>query len=158
MTSVEVVDVSMAELDPKQLWGRRIDFPKSESYIPGQTVDVRGWVLGRSSLAVDVEVVYEGTVVQRVPLSISRPDIAEAFANVSAAEQSGFHATVSVPNKSESELLVQTVLQDDSRVPLGIIRARRHQNREEQDSMKGVQGQSGRLESFFRRMFGKGGG
>jgi glycosyltransferase involved in cell wall biosynthesis/peptidoglycan/xylan/chitin deacetylase (PgdA/CDA1 family) len=84
-----------------------------------------GWVLGRQCPAVAVEVVYEGVVLRRISLNLPRPDVAAVFPYVPGAERSGFQTTLSLPTiKPELELLVQAVLQDQSRVPLGFIRTR----------------------------------
>jgi hypothetical protein len=85
-----------------------------------------GWVLGKSSPAVAVEVLHEGTVLRRVALNHFRPDIAKAFPEVSDAENSGFRAMVNVLGLTpEFELFVRAVLKDESRILIGAIRGRR---------------------------------
>ncbi len=166
MTSVEIVDVVNADLDAGQLRGRNIEVPKTGSRIDGDTIFVIGWVLGRSSPAVTVEVIYDGKVLQSAPIDVRRPDIAAAFPDASEAELSGFRTTVAIPNTGESELLVQAVLQDEGTIPLGIIRARQRRGDEEQYGESSIQDRSGplvrersgRLERFFRRLSGWGGG
>jgi glycosyltransferase involved in cell wall biosynthesis len=81
---------------------------------------------------VAVEVVHEGNVVRRVPITIHRPDIEVAFPNVPGAAQSGFRASVSVVGTTqELELRLQAVLKDQSRVPIGAVRARRRWREED---------------------------
>jgi glycosyltransferase involved in cell wall biosynthesis/peptidoglycan/xylan/chitin deacetylase (PgdA/CDA1 family)/SAM-dependent methyltransferase len=93
--------------------------------VGNQSVDLVGWVLGRQHPAVAVEVVHEGVVLRRAALNFSRPDVAAAFPHVPSADRSGFQTTVSLPTiKPDLELLVQAVLQDQSRVPLGVIHTR----------------------------------
>jgi glycosyltransferase involved in cell wall biosynthesis/peptidoglycan/xylan/chitin deacetylase (PgdA/CDA1 family)/SAM-dependent methyltransferase len=93
--------------------------------VGNQSVDLVGWVLGRQHPAVAVEVVHEGVVLRRAALNFSRPDVAAAFPHVPSADRSGFQTTLSLPTiKPDLELLVQAVLQDQSRVPLGVIHTR----------------------------------
>jgi hypothetical protein len=158
MTLVEIVDVALAELNAEQLQGRNIEVPKTGSWIDSDAIRVAGWVLGRRSPAVAVEVVHVGTVLQSAELDVQRPDVADAFPEVSGAEQSGFRTGVIVPDTGESELLVQAVLQDESRVPPGVIRAGQRRSVEEQYSESTVKDQPGPLMRFFRRVLGRGGG
>jgi hypothetical protein len=166
MALVEILDVALAELDAEQLRGRNIEVPKAESRIDSDTMLVIGWVLGRSSPAVTVEVVYDGTVVRSADVDVQRPDIVAGFPGASGAEQSGFSTTVVVPNSAEFELHVRAVLQDEKTVLLGVVRARQRLRDEEQNSRSSVQDRSrllvqersGPLETFFRRLLGKGGG
>ncbi len=126
MPLVEVTDVSLADRNPQQLWGRYIDLPKPNTQTAASTLDFTSWVLGLSSPAVAVELVHEGNVIRRVPMNHRRPDIAEAFPDVPEAENSGFRGTVSVLGTTpEFELRLQAVLQDQSRVQIGVIRGRR---------------------------------
>jgi hypothetical protein len=84
-------------------------------------INIIGWVLGCSSPAVSVEVVHEGTVVRHIPINVRRPDIAAAYPQVPRAVESGFRAAVSVAGETELELLLQAVLEDNSRISLGKI-------------------------------------
>jgi glycosyltransferase involved in cell wall biosynthesis len=122
---IEVGDVALSAPNPDRLWGRNIEVPQPDSQIDGHLVDLIGWVLGKSSPAVAVEVVHEGQVVRRVPITIHRPDIEVAFPNVPGAQNSGFRIAVSVTGMSHIEVSVQAVLKDHSRVALGTVRARR---------------------------------
>lgn len=158
MTSVEIVDVALTESDAEQLRGRNIEVPKTGSRIDNDTIPIIGWVLGRSSPLVTVEVVHDGRVLQSASIDVRRPDVAAAFTDASEAEQSGFRTTVAVPNTEESELFVQAVFRDESRVPLGIIRARQSGSGKERYSESTVHGQSGALRRFLRRGLGRGGG
>ncbi len=126
MAVVNIVEVSSRELSEEQLWGRNIEIPESGSKSEIYAIDLRGWVLGKSSLVVAVEVVSEGVVLQRVPINHRRPDIAEAFPEVVGAENSGFRAMVSILGLAPNfELIVRAVLENNSRAPIGKIRGRR---------------------------------
>ncbi len=127
MALVEVADVSMYALNSERLWGCRIEAPQPGSQTEIYAFDIKGWVLGRNSPAVAVELVHEGGMLRRVPMNHRRPDIAAVFPDVPGAENSGFHVNMmNVLGASlELELKVQAVLPKDTRVPIGVIRARR---------------------------------
>jgi hypothetical protein len=160
MALIEIVDVDKAELDAEQLRGRNIEDPKPGSQVDGRAIYVAGWVLGRNSPALTVEVVHDGTIIQSAPINVRRPDIVAAFPGVSGAEQSGFRTHVAVPNSGEFELLVQAVLRDEARVPLGVVRARRRRSEESRYSQdeNNARNKSSFLARFFRRVSGRRGG
>jgi glycosyltransferase involved in cell wall biosynthesis/peptidoglycan/xylan/chitin deacetylase (PgdA/CDA1 family)/SAM-dependent methyltransferase len=121
----EIVDIFYPEQPLGPLWGCSIEQPVQGAQVSSGSVDLAGWVLGRQYPAVAVEVVHEGVALHRVSLNLSRPDVAAAFPHVPGAERSGFRTTLSLSrSKPELELLVQAVLQDQSRMPLAVIRAR----------------------------------
>jgi hypothetical protein len=124
---VSVVDVSSRDLSAERLRGYHIDLPVTGSQTEGYTFDILGWVLGRYVPTIAVEIVCEGDVLRRVPIDVRRPDIGAAFPEVAGAEHSGFQITL---NKSELapdfELIVQTVLGDEGRVQIGVIRGQRN--------------------------------
>jgi hypothetical protein len=158
MSLVEILDVALTELDAEQLRGRNIEFPKTGSYLDSDTFHVVGWVLGRSSLAITVEILQDGTIVQSSPLDVQHPDIVAAFPDASGAEQSGFRTTVAVSDPGNNKLIVQALLQDESRVPLGVIQARRHRSGEESYGESSGQVQSRPLTRLLRRVLGRRGG
>jgi glycosyltransferase involved in cell wall biosynthesis len=89
-------------------------------------MEVTGWVLGRECSAVAVEVVNKCSVCLRAPVNIASPEAAAIYPGVAEAAYSGFNLNISVLGLTpEIEFLVQTVLKDQSRIPIGVIRARR---------------------------------
>jgi hypothetical protein len=154
---VEIKDVVKTELDAEQLQGRNIEAPKPGGRVDSTTIHVAGWVLGRNSPALTVEIVHDGTVLQGAPIDVDRPDIVAAFPEVPGAEQSGFRTNVPIPDADEFELLVQAVLQDETTIPLGVIRAQQSRSGEEQYG-KSIRHdrQPGPLARFFQRLLGRG--
>jgi glycosyltransferase involved in cell wall biosynthesis len=124
MAIVSIAEVALGEAD-ERLLGCNIEAPKPGLRTDGYEIDLTGWVLGRHSAAVAVEVVHEGSVARRAPVNVRRPDVAAAFAEAPRAERSGFRTRVGLTGMGELELVVQAVLRDQSRVPLGTIRTRR---------------------------------
>jgi glycosyltransferase involved in cell wall biosynthesis len=125
MTVIEILDVSLTETVSTRLRGRYIDtVPGTKT--AGHLAQISGWVLGRESPAVAVELLNGSNVCRRVRVNIHRPDVAEIYPRVPEAEYSGFKIQMSVLGLTpEIELVLQAVLKDQSRVPIGVIRAQR---------------------------------
>lgn len=121
--TVEIVEVAVADRDDSRLWGRHIDGPRPGSRMNGDTMQVVGWVLGRHSRAVAVELLHEGGVIHRTPVGVPRPDVQAAFPNVRDAQGGGFQTALKVHDVA-AELELEAVLENDERVPIGRIRAR----------------------------------
>ena len=126
------MDVFSRDLSEERLWGCDIDLPVSESQTDVAAIDIVGWVLGRSSLAVAVELVSEDTVLRRISINIQRPDIVAVFPEITGAERSGFRTTLDLSEvASEFELRVRAVFEDDGHVEIGVIRGRHNCPRSE---------------------------
>ncbi len=125
MALIEILDVSLTETVSARLRGRYL------RAVPGtlntaHTIEITGWVLGRECSAVAVELMNKCNVYLRAPVNIYSPDAAAIYPDVTEAAYSGFNLNISVLGLTpEIEFLVQTVLRDQSRVPIGVIRARR---------------------------------
>jgi glycosyltransferase involved in cell wall biosynthesis len=114
-----------ADVDHKALWGGCIDEPRPSMRMEGHSVTIAGWVLGRQSPAVAVELVHQGHVFRRVPLNDRRADLVARYPLAPEAERAGFRTSVSLVGLSELEIGVQAVLLDQRRVPIGVIHVRR---------------------------------
>jgi hypothetical protein len=120
---IEVDSVQLAALDHGLLHGRNFDGPTPGQHANGQPLRLVGWVLGKATPAVAVEIVAAGRLVSRAPVDVERPDLAIAFPDVEGAGTSGFRAPVSVVGAEPFlDLRARAVLQDQRRVLLGTIR------------------------------------
>jgi len=124
MSVVEAREVVIAPPDAR-LVGRAIDRPRPGERSVGASVDLLGWVLGRSSRAVAVEVLHEDRVVQRMTLDHRRPDLTKAFPDVPQADEGGFRTQLQTVGMGEVEVTLQAVLADQDRVPLATLRLAR---------------------------------
>jgi hypothetical protein len=156
MATIEITNVISFDIDAKQLQRRNIEAPKPETRLDDGAFHLVGWVIGQNSPAAAVEVIHENTMICHAPVDVNRPDVVAAFPEVAGTEQSGFHTKVTLSDEEEGELLVQVVLQDESRAPLGVIQVQQHRSREEQRSANSSRERSRPLARFFRRMFGQG--
>jgi glycosyltransferase involved in cell wall biosynthesis len=121
MRLVEVVEVSLAPRDERWV-GYSIDAPKQGVYADSRLLDIMGWVLAKEGSAVAVEIVHGGRVCRRTSVNIRRVDVGSAYPNIAEAEMSGFSVSVNAVGMWEAEFEVQAVLDDRSRVSLGVIR------------------------------------
>lgn len=124
MALIEFFDVSLAPLDESRLWGFYLDFPKTGTTVEAAAVAVWGWVIGRTSPAVAVEILDEGRVIRRVPIDTVREDVAAVYPAAPKSSVSGFGTTLRMRAGIERTLEVQAVLKDHSRVPLATLRLR----------------------------------
>ncbi|HKF82937.1 MAG TPA: glycosyltransferase [Solirubrobacterales bacterium] len=122
-----LIDISEVTLAGQEgLLGCHIDRPKPGTVSDAHAIEVGGWALGDGNPAVAVELSSGGRVFRRVPLGLSRPDLAEAFPQSPEAGSAGFQETVSlVGTAPEVEIEVSAVLKDQQRVPVGSIRGAR---------------------------------
>lgn len=123
---VEVLDVSLSELDPELLHGRGIDSPEAGDESETYALDVEGWVLGRRPVE-EVRFVDHARPLWRTPLAGGRrPDVAEQFPDVPSADQSGFRTAVGTLRlPPEFELLVRAPLGKGEVANLATLRGRR---------------------------------
>lgn len=121
-TSLEVLEVALAELDRDRCRGRNLDRPRSGDRSDGGSLRIAGWVLGRGSRATEVEVLSGEELVGRTIVEVERPDLASAFEGASEARTAGFRIDLKADGEGKSELLVRAVLDDGARIPIGRIR------------------------------------
>lgn len=102
----------------------------------GATLQIIGWVLGSGSAVVGVEVLAGTEVVASTSPVIERPDIAEAFPDVSGAETCGFQLGIEPSGDGSSHLELRATLEDGQHAPIGRLE---------------VTTSRGRRKGFFRR-------
>jgi hypothetical protein len=123
-STVEILDIGTSEEAKQQLHAFNLDRPSSDDRLDSSSLRIVGWVVGRESRAVAVEVVADEEVVGRAPLKIERPAVARAYEHVPGAAAAGFRITMEAAGKGEGDLVIRAVLEDETRVPFARIRAR----------------------------------
>ena len=125
---VEEVKVEILNIQPStdyshQLLGRCLDKPKSGDQINASKIELKGWVVGKKSLAVTVEVIHDGKLIQNISINRSRLDVARHYPRSPEAKNCGFAGKLDVTQLPvESEILVQVILNDGSRCPMATIK------------------------------------
>ncbi len=129
--AVGTLEVCLATPEGDRLEAFAIDSPTSASQVTAEEIVVNGWVVGRQSAVVAVELLGPTAILKRVPVQIERPDIAAERPQVPWAETSGFRTTISALEMAEaSRVELRAILQDGSSVPLGMVRAVRAEGAE----------------------------
>src|SRR5689334_7592233 len=96
MALVEILGVSLCPLNDEQLLGCYIDAPVSGNQTEIYAIKIAGWVVGRNSPAVAIEMVHNEAVSWRIPINVHRPDIAALYPDIPKADISGFQIMISV--------------------------------------------------------------
>ena len=140
--------------------GFNIERPKESELISGDLFIVSGWIVGKTSPALEVNVVSSEEVLGVALVSISRPDV-EKVHPVEDAKLSGFRVDIPVVSlQGASELNLIAKLADGTQVPLAnICFEKQVENRtEEEEGSKEVDSlsdQGGGYTRFINRLKAK---
>ncbi|GDZ95224.1 methyltransferase FkbM family protein [Planktothrix agardhii CCAP 1459/11A] len=103
------------------LWGHHIDAPAVGKLVVSQVL-IGGWVIGKQSQAVVVELIHQGQVIRQIPVGDIRTDVAQLYPDASFSVESGYGALIKLPEtQSSSEIQIQVVLADQTCVKLGVV-------------------------------------
>jgi hypothetical protein len=121
----EITDV-LAAPPAAELAGFSLDAPRPGTAAGSYALDLRGWVLGARSPAVNVRLLRDGRLLRRLPVDLERADVAEAHPGVPDGARSGFFGTIStLALPPDFELQLEVALADRTRVPLTTVRGAR---------------------------------
>ena len=121
---MEILDVvRTAKPESDLLLAYAIDKPKKGTKKDVATIDVLGWIVGKKSPAVAVEVKLADRLLRKIPVEVSRLDVGKRFSTVPEAKNSGFEATVELIDLPEEDhLILEAVFQDETRLKIGAVR------------------------------------
>lgn len=120
---VEIDSVKLLKPVSNLLHGCYLDRPKQGQIFQQNTIKLVGWVVGKNSPAVAVEIIINGQVINTVPINKQRPGVAKAYPQVAHAKTSGFSTEIQIFGlPKEAELTLQAILKDKTRVPLGSLK------------------------------------
>lgn len=121
-SEIEILEVVLVENEGR-LSGFRLDGPQAGQFLEGLTID--GWVIGAQSPARQLEIVYNGEIIQKSEIDLPRPDVAKAYSHIPNIENTGFRALVDINRlPPEIELFVRVILEDGELVLLGKVKLR----------------------------------
>ncbi|MGB3514315.1 MAG: hypothetical protein WBA93_34920 [Microcoleaceae cyanobacterium] len=164
--TLDILDVVRVKPgDSELLLSYAIDKPKKGNKIDGTEIEFLGWVVGKKSPAIAVEVVNNDRVLGRIPVDESHPDVGKLYANVPEPKNSGFVAMMDLLGLSETdELLLQAVLSDQSTILMGRVGYELHLlDRELEENvqieehklpiqLKEIQAELDRMRTFFKKI------
>ncbi len=123
-SAVRTPEVSLATLEGDTIEAFAIDSPTSASQMTGEEIVIEGWVLGRNSAVVAVELIGRTATLKRVPVQMRRRDVSVAHPHVPWAETSGFRAAISALEMAEAVgVRLNAIMNDNTSIPLGVVRA-----------------------------------
>jgi glycosyltransferase involved in cell wall biosynthesis/peptidoglycan/xylan/chitin deacetylase (PgdA/CDA1 family) len=108
---------------PDQIRGN-LEHPTAGGRTRSHRIPLEGWVAGLEQPALAVEVEAQGRKVGHIPIEAPRPDVAAAIGGPRDARH-GFSTSVLLAGMAPAELSVAAVLEDQQRVPLASVSARR---------------------------------
>lgn len=120
---IEVTEVALADDVQDRLLGFRLRKPTT-GLLESRRLPIVGWVVGRNSPAAYVEVLHCDDQVARARVEGERPLIAERFKDIPHAERPGFEIKMEAAGSGDSNLQVNAVLEDETRVPVATISMR----------------------------------
>lgn len=105
------------------LRGFHVDAPPSPISLNSDSLIIKGWVIGKKSTAALVTISHNGKILAKTPVNKLRPDVAQVH-SVPGAESSGFEIAVVVTGiPLNSQLILEAILEDRSKVKIGAIQA-----------------------------------
>jgi glycosyltransferase involved in cell wall biosynthesis/tetratricopeptide (TPR) repeat protein len=108
--------------DPGLLWGFSIDSPTLGTQLTPSNIWIGGWILGKKSPAVKVQLIRDDEVIREIPVNHHRPDVAAVFPGVPLAENSGYGTEWEITGTfPECEISIQAVLADETCVKIGVV-------------------------------------
>lgn len=115
---------SISPEDPELLFGFHIDYPRLGTHAnPSNLFLIAGWVIGKKSPAVKVELIRDGEVIRDILVNENRQDVAAVFPGVPLAENSGYMTEWEITGTlAKCEISIQAVLANETRVKFGVIR------------------------------------
>jgi hypothetical protein len=122
ITAVDVIQFPESEISDLILgWGMALPQPKAK--LEADKIPVRGWVIAKNSRATEVIIICNNKILAQTPVNQHRPKLLQQNPHLLEAEYSGFETTIETTGMSlESELLIQVILEDQTKIALGKIK------------------------------------
>ena len=119
---LQISNVSMPKPKDNSLIAFSIDSPRIGNEI-NRECRFSGWVLGKSSPAVAIEVVGENdSVLEKIPIRQSRPDVAKIHPNIPGSDKSGFTKLLKIDDITpNTNLFLRAILENGYHASLGTI-------------------------------------
>jgi hypothetical protein len=96
---------------------------KRGDQIAGSALQLQGWLVGRDSQAVAIQILHGTDLIAEVPVNIPRPDVLKVVPCHSSACNFGYQITLDLRDlPSSSELVLYSIFQDGRRILTGSVR------------------------------------
>ena len=122
----KILDVQFLENYTEVLKEFVIDTPFPGGIRDTYDINFSGYILGKKSAVTAIEFLNNGIVVRTISIDKSSPDLARRYPRMLKAKKCGFATAVGLIGlPSESELILQAVFKDRTKVPIASIKFRR---------------------------------
>ena len=125
---VEIIDIILEPVDA-YLWGFNIDLPQKGDKFNSYVIEIIGWVLGKKSPAMKIEIVKDERVISQALIRKQRLGVAKHYQKLPKAKKCGFVAELGIagmPQKTTADLTIRAVLKDKTIVPLASVKLQFH--------------------------------
>lgn len=122
--TIKVLDVLFVQSEDSSIQKFVLDSPKPKDEISAADFVISGWVVGRKSQAIAIEIMHEGCLLQTIPINKIRLDVAKAHPRIREAINSGFAARLELAENDtfkKCRLLLQAIFADHDRVDLATL-------------------------------------
>ncbi len=124
---VETYNRNLGKIYDELFWGYEIKDIKEQTHNEN-TINISGWVLGKKCPIVAVEVALDGSIIKKVFVDQSYPDIVKRYPQASQIAEIGFNIEFILKKlPPKFNWLIQAVFADETRMPIGCIQS--HKNK-----------------------------
>ncbi|MDJ0680031.1 MAG: glycosyltransferase [Xenococcaceae cyanobacterium MO_167.B52] len=118
---IEIISVTLTTVPESKLLGFFIDEPKIGS-LETNFLNIVGWVIGNISEAVSLQVVCNSKVINSCAINQTRNDVAQAYPQIAASNNSGFSTTLATQALPfNGQLTLQVKLANGMTIPIAKI-------------------------------------
>ncbi len=103
--------------------GSCLDEPQKGVEKDSKTLKFAGWVIGKEARATTIELICNGKIIDTIPVERPRPDVGRVYPQKPESSQSGFSGSITGDaDLLESDVLVQAILENQTRFPIYLVR------------------------------------
>ncbi|MBR8827331.1 MAG: hypothetical protein DSM107014_05395 [Gomphosphaeria aponina SAG 52.96 = DSM 107014] len=114
--------VKVSEKQEELLLGFSLDHPKLYQISKAEGIEIGGWVLGKNSPILRLELITQGKMFDECYLTVQRLDVAKLYPQKSEAKNCGFATIINLGELLETGyFMLQAVCADETRIPLAEI-------------------------------------
>ncbi len=121
--SIEIIKIThICQRDKSNFIDGWITSYKRGDQISGSTLQLQGWVVGRDSKAISMQIMNSSDLLAEVPINTPRPDVLKAIPCYSSACNFGYQVLLNLePLPEQAELTLYSIFQDQRRVVAGSV-------------------------------------
>ena len=120
---LEVTQVKPSKINVENLYGFNIDQVNCGKKGNPFIVTITGWVVGKFGKAINLEILFDDTLLRKIPIDVKRPDVLQKHVDWLNAETSGFKAQIDTVNMPTSfQLNLRVILVGNLHIDIGIIK------------------------------------